>query len=205
LLFMPTVSQHGRRTRYDWAVSDDGTRLRELVRAPLRTVVPYDPGPSVAELAARFGVDHLVKLNWNEDLFGLLPGVREAVIDELQRSSLYPEQAYADFREAVGAWTGAHAGWVVPAHGIQSLVLTVVTAFVNPGERVVIAAPTYGLYRQACEASGASPVGLFGSQTNTSLEPFAASAIASRSRRSPRVGTSTRSAPDASQACRYKP
>ena len=52
---------------------------------PLRTVVPYDPGPSVAELATRFGVDHLVKLNWNEDLFGLLPGVREAVIDELQR------------------------------------------------------------------------------------------------------------------------
>jgi histidinol-phosphate aminotransferase len=155
---MPTVSQHGRRTRYDWEVSDDGTRLRELVRAPLRTVVPYDPGPSVAELAARFGVDHLVKLSWNEDLFGLLPGVREAVINELQRVSLYPEQAYADFREAVGAWTGAHADWVVPAHGIQSLVLTVVTAFVNPGERVVIAVPTYGLYRQACEASGADLV-----------------------------------------------
>jgi len=139
-------------------VSNDGAKLRDLVRAPLRTVIPYDPGPSMAELEARFEVSHLVKLNWNEDLFGLLPGVRDAVIDELDRASLYPEQAYADFRAAVGAWTGADASWVVPAHGIQSLVLTIVTAFVNPGERVVIPSPTYGLYRQACEASGAEIV-----------------------------------------------
>jgi len=140
------------RTR---AELEDGSYLRALVRAPLRSVVPYDPGPSVAELAARYGVASLVKLNWNEDLFGLLPGVREAVVEELARAPLYPEQAYADFREAVAEWTGAEPDWVVPAHGIQSLVLTLVTAFVNPGERVVIPTPTYGLYRQACEAAGA--------------------------------------------------
>jgi len=128
------------------------------VKAPLRSAIPYDPGPSLAELGARFGVKRLVKLNWNEDLFGLLPGVREAVIEELSRASLYPEQAYADFREEVAEWVGCEPDWVVPAHGIQSLVLSVVTAVVSPGEKVVIPAPTYGLYRQACEAAGAEIV-----------------------------------------------
>jgi len=137
---------------------EGGAGLRELVKAPLRSVTPYDPGPSLAELAERFGVTRLVKLNWNEDLFGLLPGVREAVIEELSRASLYPEQAYADFREAVAERTGSEPDWVVPAHGIQSLVLTVVTAFVSAGEKVVIPRPTYGLYRQACQAAGAEIV-----------------------------------------------
>lgn len=135
-----------------------GTHLRDLVRAPLRDVVPYDPGPSLAQLRARYGVEQLVKLNWNEDLFGLLPGVREAVVAELERASLYPEQAYSDFREAVAAFAGAEADWVVPAHGIQALVLAVVAAFVEPGDKVVIPLPTYGLYRQACESAGAEIV-----------------------------------------------
>jgi len=44
---------------------------------------------------------------------------------------------------------------VAPAHGIQALVFAVVAAFLNPGDRVVLPKPTYGLYRQACEAAGA--------------------------------------------------
>jgi len=147
-----------------------------LVRAPLRSVEPYDPGKSISELGSHFGLTGLVKLNWNEDLFGLLPGVREAVIDELQRAPLYPEQAYGDFREAVAAWTGAEPDWIVPAHGIQSLVLTLVTALVNPGDRVVIPSPTYGLYRQACEAAGAEIVEVPTRELRLDLEAMAATA-----------------------------
>lgn len=133
----------------------DQTGLRELVRPSLRTVAAYDPGPSLTELEVRYGVKDIVKLNWNEDLFGLLPGVREAVIEEIRRAPLYPEQAYSDFRDLVAARTGADPAMVAPAHGIQALVFAVVAAFINPGDRVVLPKPTYGLYRQACEAAGA--------------------------------------------------
>lgn len=99
-----------------------------------------------------------MKLNWNEDLFGLLPGVKEAIIEELPRANLYPEQAYSDFRNLVADRTGADPAMVLPAHGIQALVFATVAAFVSPGDRVVIPQPTYGLYRQACEAAGAQVV-----------------------------------------------
>ncbi len=118
-------------------------------------MTPYDPGPGVADLEGRYGVERLVKLNWNEDLFGLLPGVREAVVAELANASLYPEQAYSSFRALVAAWAGTDAEMVLPAHGIQALVLATVAVFVNPGDKVVIPSPTYGLYRQACAAAGA--------------------------------------------------
>jgi histidinol-phosphate aminotransferase len=133
-------------------------KIRNLSRAPLQEVAPYDPGPTLADLKAKYGLDEIVKLNWNEDLFGLFPGVRDAVIDELRRAELYPEQAYADFRNLVAERTGADAAMLVPAHGIQSLVFSTIAVFISPGDRVVIPQPTYGLYRQACEAAGAAVV-----------------------------------------------
>jgi len=131
------------------------TDLLALARGPLRSAAPYDPGPSVADLEDRFGVRGLVKLNWNEDLFGLLPGVAEAVAGELGRAPFYPEQAYSAFRERVGQWAGADQAMVVPAHGIQALVFAVASVFLEAGDRVVIPAPTYGLYKKACTAAGA--------------------------------------------------
>ena len=119
---------------------------------------PYDPGPSVTELRVRYGLEHISKLNWNEDLFGLLPGVRDAIVEEIGRAHLYPEQAYSDFRELVSERTGARPEMIIPAHGIQSLVLSMVSLFVNPGEKVVIPQPTYGLYRVAAQAAGAEIV-----------------------------------------------
>jgi histidinol-phosphate aminotransferase len=132
--------------------------LLSLVRKPLRSAEPYDPGPTLSELRAGYGVHDIVKLNWNEDLFRLLPGVREAVIDELSRAELYPEQAYSDFRALVAERIGADPGMLVPSHGIQSLVFATIAVFLNPGDRVVIPQPTYGLYRKACEAAGADVV-----------------------------------------------
>jgi histidinol-phosphate aminotransferase len=46
----------------------------------------------------------------------------------------------------------------VPAHGIQALILAAASVFLEPGDKVVLPAPTYGLYRQACSAAGAGVV-----------------------------------------------
>lgn len=132
--------------------------LRDLVRPPLRSAEPYDPGPSLTELRTRYGVEHISKLNWNEDLFGLLPGVRDAIVAEIGRAHFYPEQAYSNFRELVAERTGARPDMIVPAHGIQALVLSMVSLFVSPGEKIVIPQPTYGLYRMAAESAGAEIV-----------------------------------------------
>ena len=58
----------------------------------------------------------------------------------------YPEEAYEEFRFAVARWAGAAPAQVIPGHGIQALTLSLVAALVEPGDRVVIPRPTYGLY-----------------------------------------------------------
>ena len=125
-----------------------------LVRPSLLGLDPYRPGPGVEELKERYGLTELAKLNWNEGLLGLFPGVSEAVLAELDRAWMYPEHAYTDFREAVASWLGTSPELIVPAHGVQSLIATVGHAFLDPGDSVVVPSPTYGLYAQVSSAAG---------------------------------------------------
>jgi histidinol-phosphate/aromatic aminotransferase/cobyric acid decarboxylase-like protein len=121
----------------DWA---------SMVRPSLPGLDPYRPGATVAALRELHGLDEIVKLNWNENLFGPLPGVVEAMGRETENLWMYPEQAYGDFRAAVAAYLGVSPEAIVPAHGAQALIGTVAAAFLRPGDRVVVPELTYGLY-----------------------------------------------------------
>lgn len=153
------------------------TDWSSLVRPSLVGIAPYDPGASLEELKAEHGLDEIVKLNWNEGLQGPFPGVAEAVVAELENAWMYPEQAYSQFREAVAAWIGTRAEQIVPGHGIQALIGTVAHAFLDPGDAVVVATPTYGLYAQVCAAVGARVERVPGRGLRHDLEAVADAAL----------------------------
>jgi histidinol-phosphate aminotransferase len=100
------------------------TAYERLLRRSVVAVGPYVPGAGAQETKARLGRDDLIRLNWNENLFGPLPGVLEATAARLDDAWTYPEEA-------------------------------VISAFVDPGDAVVVPRPTYGLYAQACTVAGA--------------------------------------------------
>lgn len=133
-----------------------------LLRRSVAGVGPYVPGASAAEVKARLGREDLIRLNWNENLFGPLPGVLDDVAAELPTVWAYPEEAYEDLRLAIARWSGADAARggvsVIPGHGIQALTLALVATFVDAGDAVIIPRPTYGLYAQACAVAGARVV-----------------------------------------------
>jgi histidinol-phosphate aminotransferase len=125
-----------------------------FVRPALHSLGAYHPGPSMAELEDRYGRE-VVRLNRNEDLFPPFPGVREAVEAELPNVWMYPEESYSEFREAVSAWLGLTPAHIVPAHGTQALIGTLAGLFLDPGDRVVVSQPSYGLYAQVSATRGA--------------------------------------------------
>jgi histidinol-phosphate aminotransferase len=127
----------------------------DLVKPSLHGLEPYRPGESVAELRERHGLAEVVKLNWNEGLFGAFPGVLEAAAAELENAWMYPERAYSDLRDALAAWLDLPPDRIVPGHGIQSLVTAIAAAAILPGDRAVLPRPTYGLYAQVLAAAGA--------------------------------------------------
>ena len=126
-----------------------------LLRRSVVGAGPYVPGASAQETKARLGREDLIRLNWNENLFGPLPGVTEETAAALDSAWAYPEEAYEEFRHAVAAWAGARPDEVIPGHGIQALTLALAGAFIETGDRVVVPRPTYGLYAQVCATAGA--------------------------------------------------
>lgn len=127
-----------------------------LLRPPLRGVGAYTPGMSLDELMTRHGLKRVDKLNWNEGLWGPLPGVEDAVAAALDQIWAYPEHAYNALREAIAAESGARPEQIMPAHGIQALILALVSAFAAQGGTVVVPEHTYGLYAQASRVAGAN-------------------------------------------------
>jgi len=126
-----------------------------LARPALGGLSPYDPGASADELRRRYGVAEIVRLNRNEDLFEPFPGALEAAAAELANVSRYPEESHREFAAAVAAWSGTTPDRVIPGHGIQALIGTLATALVDPGDAVVVARPSYGLYAQVAGGRGA--------------------------------------------------
>ena len=75
-----------------------------LARPSLRGLVRYDPGLSRDALKARYGLDELEPLNWNEDRFEPPRRVLEAAAAEVFNAALYPERLFADFRDGLAGW-----------------------------------------------------------------------------------------------------
>jgi len=131
------------------------THWRSVIREPLVDLGPYVPGSGPEDVRRRHGLSEVVRLNWNEGLFGPLPGVLEEVATGLDDAWAYPDRSFGELRERLATWLGADVDQVLLGHGIQALLLTLVAAFVEPGDRVVVPHPTYGLYAQACRVAGA--------------------------------------------------
>jgi len=130
------------------------TDWSSLVVLPAPEHDPFDIG-GVAEIKQRLGLDEVVKLHWNENLFGPLPGVLEAAREELEHAWMYPEETYRAFRDEVAAFLGTTPGRAFPGHGTQALIGALATTFLRPGDRVVVPQLTYYLYGTACAARGA--------------------------------------------------
>lgn len=116
----------------------------------------FSLGETISGVQARYGLEEVVKLNWNENLFGQLPGVVEAVRDELENVSLYPELVNSAFCEEVAQYVGTRPDSIVPGHGTLALIGTLATVFVRPGDHVVVPGLTYGLYAQLSAVRGAT-------------------------------------------------
>jgi histidinol-phosphate aminotransferase len=126
-----------------------------LVRPGLRELAPYQPGVAADDLRRRHGLAEVYRLNRNEDLFPAFPGALEAAAAELTNVWRYPEGSYSELCAALAAALATTPDRIVPGHGIQGLIVTLAALFLDPGDAVVVPAPSYGLYAQVCAGRGA--------------------------------------------------
>lgn len=130
--------------------------VRSLIRPDFDDLEEYTPVKPLDVLAAEIGVpaDQLVKLDANENLYGVIPEITDAIA----RADLhiYPDPGQTALREAIADYAGVQPGQVVAGAGADDLI-DVVIRLVQP-RAIVNATPTFGMYSFLARIAGAGVV-----------------------------------------------
>ena len=123
-----------------------------LVRPAVRAIPTYTREEEPATKPARE-----VRLDWNESPYGPSPKARAALaaFDGFHR---YPEFDARTLRTALGRYIGAPVDQIVAGAGLDDVLETLARTVIDPGDRVIISEPTFGVYRPLFTMYGAAVV-----------------------------------------------
>ena len=126
----------------------------------------YTPGEQPKDNA------DVIKLNTNENPYPPSPRVAEAIQKELttngEKLRLYSDPNACALREAAAETYGFQSTNILAGNGSDELLTLLVRSFVEPGEQIAYAFPTYSLYETIAAACGVDTV-IFDYDNNYSL------------------------------------
>jgi histidinol-phosphate aminotransferase len=133
--------------------------LRRLVRDSVEQLRPYEPVEAAEHLAARLGmpVEQIVKLDSNENPYGCSLRVQEALAS-FDRFHFYPDAQATVVRERVAAYAGTTPERIIVGSGADELIDLLLLTVLDPGDEVIVPAPTFGVYRARVELHGGRAV-----------------------------------------------
>jgi histidinol-phosphate aminotransferase len=142
--------------------------VRQLWRAALDSVTPYEAGKPLEVLAAELGIGELVRLSANEHPLGPSPRVVEAIRREAPHVHLYPDGGSTALREALARMLRVSPGQIVVGNGADELITLIALAAFEPGDEVVMPHPSFEPYATGANIAGARmvPSPLDGYQTD---------------------------------------
>src|SRR4249919_499666 len=124
--------------------------------SPRLAAIPrYEPGLTTAEVLARFGLDHAVRLASNESPFPPLPQVAAVIAGGVNGLNRYPDPPARALRRALAERHGVGPAEVVVGNGSCELILLAGQALLDPGTTVIHPDPSFALYPHLAAAAGA--------------------------------------------------
>ncbi|MBI3333140.1 MAG: histidinol-phosphate transaminase [Candidatus Omnitrophica bacterium] len=128
---------------------------RSFARRCLERVTPYAPGKPIEEVQRELGLSRVIKLASNENPLGPSPKALQAIQRALANLNRYPDShCFFLVRKLSEAW-GLSPEHFLVGNGSDELITLAVRAFLDPGDEVVIAQPTFLIYSIAAEIAGA--------------------------------------------------
>lgn len=138
----------------------------------VQLLAPYDAVSSLSAIRDLPRGSVPLKLDWNESSIPPSPKVIEAITGFLSNGhhlNWYPELGAPKVRAALSAYTGVRPDSILVTNGSDDALDLVCRSFLDPGDDVVVAWPTYGHFLIFARARGVQP------RKARSADPFAGS------------------------------
>lgn len=126
------------------------------IRQHLESLPPYSPIEPFEVLSARIGREpaQIVKLDANENPYGPLPAVREA-LGKFDFPHIYPDPESRALRKSLSTFTGIGAEYLLAGQGADELIDLLMRVFLEPGDCILSCPPTFGMYSFDAELNAA--------------------------------------------------
>ncbi|MCZ2123017.1 MAG: histidinol-phosphate transaminase [Anaerolineales bacterium] len=126
------------------------------IRPHLQALPPYTPIEPFEILSARIGreIDEIVKLDANENPYGVLPQVREA-LSQMDFPHIYPDPESRALRSALEKFTNVSAEHLLAGAGADELLDLIMRVFLDPNDCILSCPPTFGMYAFDAELNAA--------------------------------------------------
>jgi histidinol-phosphate aminotransferase len=120
---------------------------QRLIRAHIQEMPAYEPILPFEVLSRQLGrqAEQIIKLDANENPYGLLPAVREALAG-MPFAHIYPDPSSLDLRTALAEYHQVPVENLLAGAGADELIDLVLRLIVDPGEAVINCPPTFGMY-----------------------------------------------------------
>jgi histidinol-phosphate aminotransferase len=156
--------QHSIKNKFESDINEllgkrgETLKVKKLARKGILKIESYVPGKSIEEVQKEFGAKKWIKLASNENLLGPSPKAIAAIQEELPNIYLYPEGPCTVLRQALAQKFSIPEGMVVLSNGADNLILMIANAFVDEGDEVVMAEPTFSVYTNVTQIMGGKPI-----------------------------------------------
>jgi len=121
-------------------------------------VKPYIPGKPIEEVKREFGLKSVIKLASNENPYPPSPKVLKAISKAALTVNRYPDGGCFELRQVLAKRLNVKPEQLVFGCGSDEVIVMAIRAFVEPGDEVVMAKPSFLVYSIASVSAGATLV-----------------------------------------------
>ncbi len=123
-------------------------QIEKMVRIDMSRFGAYSPCKSPDVVARRLGISEkkILKLDANENPYGCSPAARRALA-RYPYLNIYPDADQTELREALAEYVGLGPEYIVAGNGSDELIDLLLRAFLEVGDEVITAIPTFDMYR----------------------------------------------------------
>ncbi len=138
-----------------WFFSMYELDFSRIVPAHIQAFEVYYPSKPDKELMRLYGVDHLHRLNNNENALGPPPEVTGVMSDFQPKTvPVYPNGDCFDLREILSKKFDKDPGQFLVGNGSCEVIASVIKAFCEKGDNIITADKTFAVYEWVAEFSG---------------------------------------------------
>ena len=132
--------------------------LQKLVRNGVLSINAWPTGKPIEEIQADLGLESLALMATNENPLGPSPKAVEAMKAEIHKVNRYPQGPCTYLKRKVAARLDVGEDMIIFGNGADNCLRIIGYAFLNSGDEVIVAYPSFPVYGIVARTMGAVPV-----------------------------------------------